>query len=75
VDQSIDKEVAEPPLIFLSKQEVLRRIPVTAVTLWQWVRSNRFPKPVAISENKVGWIEAEVDQWMRQRPTKQYKPL
>jgi predicted DNA-binding transcriptional regulator AlpA len=54
---------------------VLRKIPVTAPTLWDWVRKGKFPSPRVISENKVGWIETEIDAWMKARPLRQYKPV
>jgi hypothetical protein len=40
-----DVEVVPPSLVFLSKAQVLKRIPVTGVTLWSWVRAGKFPKP------------------------------
>ena len=27
----------------------------------------RFPQPVSLGARAVGWIEAEVDEWMRER--------
>ncbi len=27
----------------------------------------RFPRPVSLGARAVGWIEAEVDEWMRER--------
>ena len=66
--------VTEPPaLVFLSKAQVLKKIPVTAATLWAWVRAGKFPRPRAISDNKTVWVEAEVDAWMRARPLRNYK--
>jgi prophage regulatory protein len=61
-------------LVFLSKAQVLAKIPVTSVTLWQWVRAGKFPRPRVLSQNKTVWIEQEVDQWMRARPFSKYKP-
>src|SRR5271169_120357 len=60
-----DDAAAEPaaPLVFLSKKQVLRKIPVTAPTLWAWCRAGRFPKPRALGPNRTVWIEAEVDAW------------
>jgi prophage regulatory protein len=59
--------------VFLSKAQVLDKIPVTAPTLWNWVRQGKFPKPRAISSNKVVWIQEEVEEWMRSRPVRAYK--
>jgi prophage regulatory protein len=71
-----DAAAAEPPsLVFLSKAQVLQKIPVTAPTLWAWVRAGKFPRPRAISPNKTVWVAAEVDAWMQARPHRQYKPI
>jgi predicted DNA-binding transcriptional regulator AlpA len=65
---------AKPPLVFLSKQQVLARIPITGPTLWQWSRTGKFPAPRFIGSRTV-WIADEVDEWMRTRPTRNYKTL
>jgi prophage regulatory protein len=69
-----DDAEAEPELVFLSKQQVLKRIPITAPTLWSWVRAGKFPRPRAISPNKTVWLASEIDAWMRARPLRNYKP-
>jgi len=63
---------AEPR--FLSKAQVLKKIPVSAPTLWSWVRQGKFPRPRAVSTNKTVWLASEVDAWMRSRPLRNYKP-
>jgi prophage regulatory protein len=65
---------AEPALVFLSKAQVLKKVPVTAPTLWSWVRQGKFPKPRDISPNKSVWLESEVDAWIRAQPVRSYKP-
>jgi prophage regulatory protein len=74
MSQADNEAAAEPPLVFLSKAQVLKKVPVTPPTLWAWVRSGRFPKPRSISSNKVVWIESEVDAWMKAQPVPRYKP-
>jgi prophage regulatory protein len=74
VNQANDVEAAPPSLVFLSKQQVLAKIPVTGPTLWAWVRAGKFPRPREISANKIGWVESEVDAWMQSRPLRNYKP-
>jgi prophage regulatory protein len=59
--------------VFLSKQQVLAKIPVTGPTLWAWVRAGKFPRPREISNNKTVWVAAEVDAWMKARPIRNYK--
>ena len=70
-----DAAAEQPTLVFLSKAQVLQKIPVTAPTLWAWVRAGKFPRPRAISPNKTVWLRDEVDQWMRARPLREYKPV
>jgi predicted DNA-binding transcriptional regulator AlpA len=59
---------------FLSKREVLRLIPISAPTLWQWVRTGQFPTPRVIGSKTV-WVAAEVHAWMRERPARLYKGM
>ena len=75
MSQAVNNDIeAEPPaLVFLSKKQVLAKVPVTGPTLWSWVRAGKFPRPRAISDNKTVWVEAEVDAWMRARPLRNYK--
>ena len=69
-----DAAAEQPTLVFLSKAQVLKKIPVTAPTLWAWVRQGKFPRPRAIF-NKTVWVAAEVEAWMEARPQRQYKPI
>lgn len=69
-----DAAAEQPTLVFLSKAQVLKKIPVTAPTLWVWVRQGKFPRPRAIF-NKTVWVAAEVDAWMQARPHRGYKPI
>jgi prophage regulatory protein len=69
-----DAAAEQPTLVFLSKAQVLKKIPVTAPTLWAWVRKGKFPRPRAIF-NKTVWVAAEVDAWMQARPHREYKPI
>ena len=69
-----DAAAEQPALVFLSKAQVLAKVPVTGPTLWSWVRQGKFPRPRAISPNKTVWVAAEVDEWMLRRPLRTYKP-
>jgi prophage regulatory protein len=72
--QASEQKAQAAELVFLSKAQVLKKVPVTAPTLWAWVRAGKFPKPRGLGPNKTVWIEAEVDAWMQAQPTRQYKP-
>jgi prophage regulatory protein len=36
-------------------------------TLYLYMKSNQFPKPVKLGLRSVGWIKEEVEDWLRER--------
>jgi prophage regulatory protein len=74
MDQVTNDAEPKPSLVFLSKAQVLKKIPVTGPTLWLWVRQGKFPRPRALGPNKTVWLAHEVDTWMQARPFRTYKP-
>ena len=44
-----------------------RGIGYTRRHLYTLESERKFPKRVALGENRVGWIESEIDQWITQR--------
>ena len=56
-----------PPTRFLRLPEVLERTGLSRSTIYVRLAEGRFPRPVALGGRAVGWIEAEVDEWVRQR--------
>ena len=71
-NKDADGEPPDKPLTFLSKQQILARIPVSGPTLWHWSRTGKFPRARFIG-NRTVWIADEVDEWMRTRPLRNYK--
>ena len=69
-----DAAAEQPALVFLSKAQVLAKVPITPPTLWSWVRAGKFPRPRVLSPNKTVWVASEVDEWMLKRPHRTYKP-
>lgn len=53
----------------LRRETVLDRVGVSYPTLWRWMGAGRFPKPIKLSVNSVGWLEADVEAWIRARLT------
>jgi prophage regulatory protein len=48
----------------LPKSEVLRITGFSGATLWREVQARRFPAPISISPNRVGFLESEVQEWL-----------
>jgi len=49
------------------KRDLCARLGVSATTLWRWVRAGKFPQPVRLGPNTVGWPEADVQRWLSER--------
>lgn len=52
----------------LHVDEVMARTGKSRTTLWRDVRAGRFPAPVKIGKNRVGFFEAEVTEWQAKLP-------
>lgn len=51
----------------LRKPAVLERVPVSSATLYRWIARGRFPAPVKLGPNVVGWKESDVSAWIESR--------
>lgn len=47
--------------------EVNKRIPYSQVHLRRMERQGQFPRRVRVGANRVGWVRAEVEQWLQDR--------
>ena len=56
-----------PPTRFLRLPEVLKRTGLSRSTIYVRLAAGCFPQPVSLGGRAVGWIEAEVDEWVRER--------
>ena len=56
-----------PPIRFLRLPEVMKRTGLSRSTIYVRLAEGRFPRPVALGGRAVGWIEAEVEEWVAER--------
>ena len=64
---SVIEKKTRAPGRFLRLPEVMARTGLSRSTIYVRLEQGRFPKPVSLGGRAVGWIEAEVDEWMRER--------
>ena len=57
----------KPPTRFLRLPEVMARTRLSRSTIYVRLAAGCFPQPVSLGGRAVGWIEAEVDEWVRER--------
>jgi prophage regulatory protein len=46
---------------------VLAAVGLKKSTVYKWIREGRFPAPVRLGENSVGWREADIEAWLAAR--------
>ena len=60
----------------LRKKDVLKIIGLSAATLWRLQREGQFPQSISLTGNRaVGWHEADIAEWMENRPTSNSSPV
>ena len=59
-----------PPVRFVRLPEVMVRTGLSRSTIYVMVAAGQFPKPVPLGARAVGWIESELDDWLRDRIAK-----
>ena len=53
---------------FISPGEAARRLSIGRTKLWQLAtRDPDFPKPVQITQRRIGYVKAEIEAWMEAR--------
>jgi prophage regulatory protein len=57
----------KPMKPIIRKPELCRNLGISPVTLWRWTRREGFPAPIKLGPNSVGWIEAEINEWLAAR--------
>ena len=65
-EQPIEQRT-NPPTRFLRRPEVTARTGLARSTIKVRMREGSFPKPLSLGSRAVGWIEEEVDEWIRKQ--------
>ena len=65
-EQPIEQRT-NPPIRFLRRPEVTARTGLSRSTIKVRLAEGHFPRPVSLGSRAVGWIEEEVDEWIRER--------
>ena len=65
-DQPRNERTTTPTRI-LRLPEVMARTGLSRTTIYRWRLAGRFPQPVRLGTRNVGWIESELEAWLRER--------
>lgn len=52
---------------FIREPECQKITGLSKATRWRLEREDRFPRKRKISENTVGWLSTDIDEWMKNR--------
>lgn len=53
--------------VILKQPTVLSAVGFSGPTLWRRVRENNFPQPVHLGGRSIGWLQSEVNAWIKAR--------
>ena len=57
----------DTPARIIRFHQVQARTGLSQSTIYRRLAGGSFPKPLSLGARAVGWIESEVDEWIRQR--------
>ena len=60
-------DVTSAPTKILRKRAVVARVGLSGTTIWRMCRDKRFPAPLQLSLNAIGWRESDIEVWIAQR--------
>ena len=60
----------EKPAMFLRLKQVTARTGLPRSTIYMRVSEGSFPKAIPLGARAVGWLESDVDHWIRERVEK-----
>lgn len=49
------------------RKKVEARTGLSRSTIYAGIRAGTFPKPIRLGAQSVGWLESEIDAWLRER--------
>jgi prophage regulatory protein len=52
---------------FLTKDQVIERIPYSVVHIYRLMKRGEFPKQIRIGANRVGWLESDINEWIQSK--------
>jgi len=61
-------------LRIIRTEEVTKKTGLSRTTLWRRERAGHFPPRRDLGGGMVGWLEADVDEWLESRPYKTEEP-
>lgn len=52
---------------YMRINEVIEMLSVGKSTVWAWVKADKFPKPIKLSEYVTVWKLSDIEEWVQQK--------
>ncbi len=52
--------------------DVVKKTSIGKSTIWVWVKEEKFPKPIKLSERISVWKESDIDEWVESKIDNKY---
>lgn len=56
--------------IFLNLKQVKLKTSFSHTTIYRLMAENKFPQPINISDQRVAWLESEIQEWVETKIAK-----
>jgi len=56
-----------PSKVILRLPKVIEKTGMSRASIYAYLKDNRFPASIPLSDRSVGWLEQEIDQWIESR--------
>ena len=60
------------PRRILNSKEVDELVPKSRTQRWRDIKAGKFPAPIEVGPNRLGWYEDEIQDWQASRPRRTY---
>ena len=59
--------MASAPTTVLRKPTVIERVGLSSATIYRLERAGKFPRSIPLGVHSIGWLEADIEAWIRAR--------
>ena len=63
-DPGPDEVVEQPVARLIRLSEVQHRVGLGRSTIYDWMNKGKFPRPHALGDYCVRWLESDIDEWI-----------
>ena len=55
--------------VLLKIKEVSKQVGLSKATIYRLMKAGEFPRPISLSQARVAWRQADLNNWLASRPS------